>query len=153
MEKLSSVLITDRSPADVAARNGKGTYNAEDLNRVLRACSWLAGRLEGYGYSVPGEYFPAVLVHVTVEPPRGGRARSVLAYRGEGAAVQAIPASGFAFKGWIEAGKTVSENPVYSFTAEQDRELTAVFDAPASEESGVVGLAVVGRAMVGKAVS
>ena len=42
MEKLRDVLVTDRTPADVAARNGKGTYNEADLNRVLRACSWLA---------------------------------------------------------------------------------------------------------------
>lgn len=30
----------------------KGAYNAEDLNRVGSAVSYLAGRLEGYGYAV-----------------------------------------------------------------------------------------------------
>lgn len=149
-EKLRDILVTDRTQADVNARNAKGMYNAEDLNRVLRACSWLAGKLEGYGYSVPGEYFPAVLVHVAVRPPRSGRAESVLAYRGETAVVRASGGSGYEFNRWEEDGQTVSETEAYSFTAERDRELVAVFDVPPAEESAVVGLAVVGRALVGK---
>ena len=67
-------LITDRTQADVdyAARLSaagwdgmtedertqwnlglKGTYNATDLNRVGNAVNYVAGRLEGAGYSVP----------------------------------------------------------------------------------------------------
>ena len=67
-------LITDRTQADVdyAARLNaagwdgmtedertqwnlglKGTYNAADLNRVGNAVNYVAGRLEGAGYSVP----------------------------------------------------------------------------------------------------
>lgn len=67
-------LITDRTQADVdyAARLNavgwdgmtevertawtlglKGTYNATDLNRVGNAVNYVAGRLEGAGYSVP----------------------------------------------------------------------------------------------------
>lgn len=67
-------LITDRTQADVdyAARLSaagwdgmtedertawtlglKGTYNAADLNRVGNAVNYVAGRLEGAGYSVP----------------------------------------------------------------------------------------------------
>lgn len=46
-------LITDRTAADVAAGNSKGTYNATDLNRVGAAVAYLAGLLEGYGYLVP----------------------------------------------------------------------------------------------------
>ena len=42
--------------------------------------------------------------------------------------------------------------PIYHFTADRDRELVAVFDVPPEEESGVVGLAVVGRAKVGKGI-
>lgn len=153
MEKLRDILVTDRSAADVQARNRKGTYNEEDLNRVLRACSWLAGRLEGYGYAVPEEFFPAVLVHVTVRPPNGGRAGSVLAYQGETAVVKASGGDGYEFNRWEENGATVSEAAEYSFTADRDRELVAVFDVPPAEESGVVGLAAVGRAIVGKAVN
>ena len=43
-------LVTDRTQADVDARNGKGTYNASDLNRVGSAMNYLAGRLKEYGY-------------------------------------------------------------------------------------------------------
>lgn len=152
MEKLRDILVTDRSPADVAAQNGKGTYNESDLNRVLRACSWMAGKLEGYGYSVAGEFFPAVLVHVTVQPPRSGSAESVLAYLGETARVQAVSGGGYEFDRWEEAGETVSTQEAYSFTAARDRELTAVFNVPPAEESAVVGLAVIGRAIVGKGI-
>ena len=94
-EKLRSVLVTDRTQSDVNDRNEKGTYNEADLNRVLRACSWLAGKLEGYGYSAAGGFFPAALVHVTVRPPGSGRAESVLAYLGETAVVRAAGVSSF----------------------------------------------------------
>lgn len=43
-------LITDRTAADAAARNDKGTYNAADLNRVSAAMEFAAQRLRGYGY-------------------------------------------------------------------------------------------------------
>ena len=43
-------LITDRTQADVDARNGKGTYNASDLNRVAAAMNYVVGRLESAGY-------------------------------------------------------------------------------------------------------
>lgn len=43
-------LITDRTQADVDARNGKGTYNASDLNRGAAAMNYVAGRLESAGY-------------------------------------------------------------------------------------------------------
>lgn len=46
-------LITDRTAADVAAVNAKGTYNAADLNRVGAAVAYLAGLLTGYGYHAP----------------------------------------------------------------------------------------------------
>ncbi len=152
MEKLSSVLVTDRSQADVNARNGKGTYNAEDLNRVLRACAWLAGRLERYGYSVPGEYFPAVLAYARADPPGGGTVQSALCYKGETAVVRAIPAEECDFIGWTEAGETVSENPVYSFTADQDRDLVAVFRVKDNARNGVIGIGRVGMAKIAKGV-
>ena len=43
-------LITDRIKADVETLTKKGTYNAEDLNRVGEAMVYLAGRFRGYGY-------------------------------------------------------------------------------------------------------
>jgi len=150
MEKLSSVLVTDRSRQDVNARNEKGTYNAEDLNRVLRACAWLAGRLERYGYSVSGEYFPAVLACARADPPGGGTARGALCYKGETAVVRAVPAKDCDFIAWTEAGETVSESPVYSFTAEQDRDLAAVFRAKDSARNGVIGIGRIGMAKIAK---
>lgn len=43
-------LVTDRTKADVVARNEKGTYNASDLNRVGAAMNYLCDRLKSAGY-------------------------------------------------------------------------------------------------------
>ena len=43
-------LVTDRTAADVAAQNAKGTYNASDLNRVGAAMNYVADRLRAAGY-------------------------------------------------------------------------------------------------------
>ena len=43
-------LVTDRTQADVDARNDKGTYNASDLNRVGAAMNYVADRLLAAGY-------------------------------------------------------------------------------------------------------
>lgn len=45
-----STLITDRTQADVTAKNDKGTYNADDLNRVTAAMEYLDDALRSYGY-------------------------------------------------------------------------------------------------------
>lgn len=177
MEKLRDVLITDRTQADVnravylrslfnaagiwtgskaekqELEESKSIYTTVDANRVLRACSWLAGKLEAYGYNVPGEYFPAVLIHITVQPEYSGIAHSFLAYQGEECVAMAFDRDSYEFMRWEENGETVSEDPEYIFTAETDRELVAVFEVPPAEQSGVVGLGVVGVAIVGKDVT
>lgn len=43
-------LVTDRTNADVAARNEKGTYNASDLNRVGAAMNYVSDMLHAAGY-------------------------------------------------------------------------------------------------------
>ena len=43
-------LITDRTQADVDARNEKGTYGAGDLNRVGAAMNYVSERLKEAGY-------------------------------------------------------------------------------------------------------
>lgn len=43
-------LVTDRTSADVAARNEKGTYNASDLNRVGAAMNYVSDMLHAAGY-------------------------------------------------------------------------------------------------------
>ena len=45
-----STLITDRTKADVTAKNDKGTYKASDLNRVGAAMNYVAARLREQGY-------------------------------------------------------------------------------------------------------
>lgn len=47
---IMGTLITDRTQADVDARNDKGTYNASDLNRVGAAMNYVADRLRAAGY-------------------------------------------------------------------------------------------------------
>ena len=49
---IMDTLITNRTQADVDARNDKGTYNASDLNRVGAAVAYVAGRLLECGTSV-----------------------------------------------------------------------------------------------------
>lgn len=45
-------LITDRTQADVNARNEKGTYNASDLNRAGAVMEYVAGRMREQGHLV-----------------------------------------------------------------------------------------------------
>ena len=49
---IMDTLITDRTQADVDARNDKGTYNASDLNRGGAAGAYVSGRLLECGTSV-----------------------------------------------------------------------------------------------------
>lgn len=44
--------VTDRTQADVEARNSKGTYNAADLNRVISNCNTIAAALNAAGYPI-----------------------------------------------------------------------------------------------------
>lgn len=44
--------VTDRTQADVDARNAKGTYNTTDLNRVISNCNTIAQALNDAGYPV-----------------------------------------------------------------------------------------------------
>ena len=47
---IMDTLITDRTQADVDARNDKGTYTAIDLNRVGAAMNYVSDRLKAAGY-------------------------------------------------------------------------------------------------------
>ena len=47
---IMDTLITDRTQTDVDAGNAKGTYTAEDLNRVGAAMNYVADRLRSAGY-------------------------------------------------------------------------------------------------------
>lgn len=148
MERLRTALVTDRTQADVNTQNDKGTYNYTDLNRVLRACAWVAERLERYGHTVPFDYYQAYLASAQAQPEYGGMAKGALGYSGETVTVQAAPAAGFWFIGWMENGETVSSQQEYSFTAERDRDLIALYEATESANSGIVDAGRVGSARV-----
>lgn len=152
MESFRDYLVIDRTRQDVQAQNEKGTYNAADLNRVTRACCYVATRLRAYGYGASLELCPAYLIATSVTPYGGGTASGGVFFQGEEAAVTARPNGEYTFLRWAEDGETVSEDPAYRFTAERSRRLTAVFKAPEQEDSGVVGRGVIGRAKIGKRV-
>ena len=47
-----ATFVFDRTLADVQAMNAKGTYNKEDLNRVIAACDEIAAELTAAGFPV-----------------------------------------------------------------------------------------------------
>lgn len=57
-----SSLVTDRTQADVEARNDKGTYQAADLNRVTQAMDALANQFSVLGYSTAGYWDKRTLI-------------------------------------------------------------------------------------------
>ena len=148
MESFRDYLVIDRTRQDVLAQNEKGTYNAADLNRVTRACCYVATRLLEYGYGADLNLFPAYLVTASVTPYGGGTASGGVFFHGEEAVVTARPNGEYTFLSWAEDGETVSEDPTYRFTAERSRRLTAVFKAPEQQDSGVVGRGIIGRAKI-----
>lgn len=150
MEKLRSVLVTDRTQTDVNARNDKGTYNYTDLNRVLRACAWLAEKLEQHGYEIPFGYCETCLIAARAQPEDGGTVRGDIKYPGEEAIVRATPAGEHEFIWWEENGKVVSQSAEYRFTAERPRDLTALFLTPDDPMNGVTGIGHIGTARVVK---
>lgn len=153
MGSLRNILVTNRTQTDVnrakylislfdaqgiwhgtqeeraELEENHGIYTPADVNRVLRAVSYVAARLEGYGYAFSFDYYPAYLISVSVEPAGGGTAAGDLRYQGEEAKVRAVPADEYVFDGWYESGEKISEEPVYTFSADRNRNLTAKFTA------------------------
>lgn len=46
-------LVFDRTLQDVESGTAKGYYNADDVNRVSRACNYMIDMFASYGYIVP----------------------------------------------------------------------------------------------------
>lgn len=149
MDTFRDYLITDRTQADVVARNERGTYNAADLNRVGRACAYVARRLGEYGYGIPPKV-PGFLIATGVSPPGSGVSVGGLYYQGEVVEVYAEPIGESVFLCWMDGEEIVSEDPRYTFTAESDRELTAAFDAEWVRASSIVGSGRIGKAILGR---
>lgn len=178
MEQFRDYLITDRTEADAkrarylsglwGPRPGqwcgtseelaewdaglKGAYNAKDLNRVTLAASYLLTKLGGLGYAIPADTFPAYMVSVSVDPPGSGTARGGLFYKGDPVTVSVVPIGESRFLYWSKNGETVSENPVYTFTADADLTLTAHFEAEWVMETSIVGAGRIGKAILGRGV-
>ncbi len=88
-----STLVTDRTQADAAARNDKGTYRSADLNRVTEALEDLESRLAALGY-ITG-YAPVYILHldgttdtVWLEDDEDIRADRIEAYRANVASIR-----------------------------------------------------------------
>lgn len=128
----------------------KGAYNAADLNRVTLAASYLLTKLGEMGYMIPADTFPAYLASVFVDPPGSGTVQGALFYKGDPATVSAAPIGESRFLYWSKDGETVSENPVYTFTADDDLALTAHFEAEWVMESSIVGAGRIGKAILGR---
>lgn len=74
---------------------------------------------------------PAVYtIALSVDPEGGGiAAGGGTVQAGSSVTVTAAPSAGYEFDGWRENGVTVSSSAAYTFTADRDRTLTAVFAA------------------------
>lgn len=88
-----TTLVTDRTQADAAARNDKGTYRSADLNRVTEALEDLESRLAALGY-ITG-YAPVYILHldgttdtVWMEDDEDIRADRIEAYRANVASIR-----------------------------------------------------------------
>lgn len=155
MDNIIAGLITDRTSADVerakylkslwnsvtgewsgtAAEYAeweagvKGAYNAKDTNRVLEAISYLAGRLERFGYTIgDGDVVPAYSIQTTINPLSSGVVSGAgTYYEGDEATLIAMPSSKYNFAKWTENNQTVSESAAYTFTVDKSRTLAAVF--------------------------
>lgn len=75
------------------------------------------------------ELIPIPTYSINVTSTAGGTAEGNGQYKqGETVTVTAIPDNGYRFISWQENDITVSDTPDFSFTADSDRTLTAVFE-------------------------
>lgn len=78
--------------------------------------------------SVTANFIKTWEVMVSASPAVGGTVSGGGTYdQGAGVTVSAVPAAGYRFDRWEENSSTVAVAPDYSFTATEDRNLTAVF--------------------------
>ncbi len=176
MSGLADFLITDRTIADVNRvkylsslwgpapgqwrgtrdelvewSNGlKGAYNAADLNRLTLAANYLLTWLKESGYKVPEGTAPVSMVSVKVLPFGSGKANGALAYTGDTVTLQAREIGDSRFLRWEENGETIGTNRTLTVTADRDRELTAVFLAEWTAQTSILGMAVMGKAILGR---
>ena len=75
---------------------------------------------------------------LSVEPTQAGQIEADKRFlQGSRAVVRAIANPGYAFIGWQENGRQVSDAAAYSFTVNNDRKLQALFSATPANELGI----------------
>lgn len=127
-----------------------GVYTQADLNRVIRAYSYLSTCLYELGYVVSAPFYPAYFISVSSAPYGTGEAAGGgIFFKGETVTLTARPAEDFEFVMWKDRGEPVSYQDAYQFKAERSMHITAVFDKDGGRDLGVVGYGVIGRAKIG----
>jgi photosystem II stability/assembly factor-like uncharacterized protein len=99
------------------------------MSGKIRAATYGRGLWESDLFVSPG----TVQINAIPLPMNGGIASGQGVYNpGDNVTLRATPVAGRQFLGWYENGNAVSETPVYSFQANETRNLTALFSYPES---------------------
>ena len=105
--------ITDITRLEISATEPKMLY---------------AGTVHGGVWATPALSLPEYLISVVVEPEGEGTVTGDGTYfQGNSVTLTATPTTGYHFVHWTEDGEVVSDNPEYTFTAAEDRDLVAHF--------------------------
>lgn len=133
---LTSETVDDENtlsePNHVDVRKEKAVSEQETLTYNLASHSITA-------FKIPAEKKSSV----SVRAEAGGTAEGSREVKvGSEVTVTAVPNEGYLFDGWYAGDKKVSDQAVYTFTAEEDTELTAKFtkkEIPKDEQTPAVG--------------
>lgn len=104
-------------------------YWTEDNQPVCNEASYSFPAKNSRSLVAVFELIPIPIYSINVTSTAGGTAEGDGQYKqGETVTVTAIPDNGYRFISWQENDITVSDTPDFSFTADSDRTLTAVFE-------------------------
>ena len=104
-------------------------YCTEDDQPVCNEASYSFPAKNSRSLVAVFELIPIPTYSINVTSTAGGTAEGDGQYKqGETVTVTAIPDNGYSFISWQENDITVSDTPDFSFTADSDRTLTAVFE-------------------------
>lgn len=124
--------FTEGNPVTVEATPDEGyrfLYWTEDNQPVCNEPSYSFPAKNSRSLAAVFELIPIPAYSINVTSTVGGIAEGGGQYKqGESVTVTAVPDNGYRFISWQENGITVSDTPDFSFTADADRTLTAVFE-------------------------
>lgn len=104
-------------------------YWTEDNQPVCNEASYSFPAKNSRSLVAVFELIPIPTYSINVTSTTGGTVEGDGQYKqGETVTVTALPDNGYCFISWQENGVTVSDTPDFSFTADADRTLTAVFE-------------------------